>query len=67
LDYQRRLHTGIVRRACRRGRAGSVSLRAELDRYDPLMVRTRSELEAAYLRIRLPRPDDVNVLVGAVS
>jgi predicted transcriptional regulator of viral defense system len=32
LDYQRRPHTGIVRQACRRGRAGSASLRAELDR-----------------------------------
>jgi predicted transcriptional regulator of viral defense system len=67
LDYQRRLHTGIVRQACRRGRAGSVSLRAELDRYDPLMARTRSDLEAAYLRLGLPPPDDVNVLVGAAS
>jgi hypothetical protein len=67
LDYQRRLHPERVRRACRRGRAGSVSLRAELDRYDPLMARTRSDLEAAYLRLGLPPPDDVNVEVGGVS
>jgi Protein of unknown function (DUF559) len=67
LDYQRRLHTESVRRSCRRGRAGSVSLRAELERYHPLMARTRSELEAAYLRLGLPPPDDVNVLVGGVS
>jgi predicted transcriptional regulator of viral defense system len=67
LDYQRRLDTGSLRRACRRGRAGSVSLRAELDRYDPLMARTRSELEAAYLRLDVPPPDHVNIDVGAVS
>jgi predicted transcriptional regulator of viral defense system len=67
LDYQRRLHTEIVRRACRRGRAGSVTLRAELDRYDPLMARTRSDLEVAYLRLGLPRPDAVNVLIGSAS
>jgi hypothetical protein len=67
LDYQRRLHTESVRRTCRRGRQGSLALRAELDRYDPLMARTRSELEAAYLRLGLPPPDDVNVLVGGVS
>ena len=67
LDYQRRLHTGILRHACRRGRTGSVSLRAELDGYDPLMARTRSDLEIAYLRLGLPRPDDVNVLVEGVS
>ena len=56
-----------MRRACRRGRAGSLSLRAELDRYDPLMARTRSELEVAYLRLGLPPPDAVNVHVGGVS
>ncbi|MFZ0384739.1 MAG: DUF559 domain-containing protein [Solirubrobacteraceae bacterium] len=67
LDYQGRLHTAIVRRSCRSGRAGSVSLRAELDSYDPLMARTRSDLEAAYLRLGLPRPDDVNVLIGSAS
>jgi predicted transcriptional regulator of viral defense system len=67
LDYQRRLHTEIVRRACRRGRAGSATLRAELDRYDPLMARTRSQLEVAYLRLGLPRPDAVNVLIGSAS
>jgi transposase len=67
LDYQRRLHTEIVRRACRRGRAGSLTLRRELDHYDPLMARTRSDLEIAYLRLGLPRPDDVNVLIGSVS
>jgi predicted transcriptional regulator of viral defense system len=67
LDYQRRLYTATVRRACRRGRDGSVSLRAELDDYDPLMALTRSDLEAAYLRLGLPPPDDVNVLVGGVS
>ncbi len=67
LDYQRRLHTGIVRQACRRGRNGSLRLRKELDRYDPLMARTRSNLEIAYLRLELPPPDDVNVDVGGVS
>ena len=67
LDYQRRLHTKRVRRACRRGRAGSIILRIELDRYDPLMARTRSDLEAAYLRLGVPRPDAVNVDVGGVS
>jgi uncharacterized protein DUF559 len=67
LDYQRRLHGVGVRQACRRGRAGSLSLRRELDRYDPLMARTRSDLEAAYLRLGLPAPDDVNVLIGSVS
>jgi Protein of unknown function (DUF559) len=67
LDYQRRLHTEVVRRACRRGRAGSATLRAELDRYDPLMARTRSQLEVAYLRLGLPRPDAVNVLIGSAS
>ena len=67
LDYQRRLQTGIVRQACRRGRAGSAALRAELDSYDPLMGRTRSQLEAAYLRLGLPPPDDVNVRIDGVS
>jgi Protein of unknown function (DUF559) len=67
LDYQRRLHTESVRGACRRGRRGSLRLRAELDKYDPLMARTRSELEIAYLRLGLPPPDDVNVEVGGVS
>jgi len=67
LDYQRRLQTPSVRRACRRGRPGSVDLRRELDAYDPLTARTRSELEAAYLRLDLPRPDDVNVLIRSVS
>jgi len=67
LDYQRRLHTASARRACRRGRAGSLSLRNELDRYDPLMARTRSDLEIAYLCLGLPPPDDVNVRVGGVS
>ena len=67
LDYQRRLHTKQVRRACRRGRAGSLSLRDELDHYDPLMARTRSDLESAYLRLGLPPPDDVNVLIAGVS
>jgi hypothetical protein len=38
-----------------------------LDRYDPLLARTRSDLEAAYLRLGLPPPDDVNVLVEGVS
>jgi hypothetical protein len=67
LDYQRRLHTAILRHACRRGRTGSVSLRAELDRYDPLMARTRSELEIAYLRLGLQPPDEVNALVAGIS
>jgi predicted transcriptional regulator of viral defense system len=67
LDYQRRLDSGTLRRSCRRGRQGSVPLRAELDRYDPLMARTRSDLEIAYLRLGLPPPDDVNVLIGGVS
>jgi predicted transcriptional regulator of viral defense system len=67
LDYQHRLHTERLRRACRRGRAGSLPLRSELDRYDPLMARTRSDLEIAYLRLGLPPPDDVNVEVGGVS
>jgi len=67
LDYQQRLETAVLRRACRRGRAGSVRLRRELDSYDPLMARTRSDLEAAYLRLDLPQPDDVNVLIGSVS
>ncbi len=67
LDYQRRLHTERVRRACRRGRAGSLALRSELDLYDPLMARTRSDLEVGYLRLGLPPPDDVNVDVGGVS
>jgi predicted transcriptional regulator of viral defense system len=67
LDYQRRLYSETVRQSCRRGRAGSVSLRAELEGYDPLMARTRSELEAAYLRLGLPPPDDINVLIGGVS
>jgi predicted transcriptional regulator of viral defense system len=67
LAYQRRLHTGIVRQACRRGRNGSLPLRNELDRYDPLMARTRSDLEVAYLRLDVPPPDDVNVRIGAAS
>jgi predicted transcriptional regulator of viral defense system len=67
LDYQRRLRTASVRRACRRGRNGSLPLRDELDQYDPLMARTRSDLEAAYLRLGLPPPDDVNVVIGGVS
>jgi hypothetical protein len=67
LDYQRRLRTGSLRQACRRGRAGSLSLRAELDDYDPLMARTRSDLEAAYLRLDVPPPDDVNVDVEGAS
>jgi Protein of unknown function (DUF559) len=67
LDYQRRLYPVRVRRACRRGRAGSLCLRGELDRYDPLMARTRSRLEIAYLRLGLPPPDAVNVDVAGVS
>jgi hypothetical protein len=67
LDYQRRLPTTTLRRACRRGRAGSLALRSALDGYDPLLARTRSDLEAAYLRLGLPRPDAVNVLVAGVS
>jgi hypothetical protein len=67
LDYQRRLYPARVRRACRRGRAGSLCLRGELDRYDPLMARTRSGLEIAYLRLGLPPPDAVNVDVAGVS
>ncbi len=67
LDYQRRLHTSTCGSACRRGRNGSLSLRDELDHYDPLMARTRSDLEAAYLRLGLPPPDDVNVLIAGVS
>jgi hypothetical protein len=67
LDYQRRLHAASVRQACRRGRNGSLPLRDELDRYHPLMARTRSDLEIAYLRLGLPQPDDVNVLIGGVS
>ena len=67
LDYQRRLHTGIVRQACRRGRNGSLPLRSELDHYDPLMARTRSDLEIAYLRLDVPPPDDVNVDIAGVS
>jgi predicted transcriptional regulator of viral defense system len=67
LDYQRRLHTAAARQACRRGRTGSLTLRSELDLYDPLMARTRSDLEVAYLRLGLPQPDDVNVDIGGVS
>ena len=67
LDYQQRLHTESLRGACRRGRSGSLRLSAELDQYDPLTARTRSDLEMAYLRLGLPPPDDVNVDVGGVS
>ncbi|MDE3133850.1 MAG: DUF559 domain-containing protein [Acidobacteriota bacterium] len=51
LDYERRLRPAMIRKACGRGRPGSVALLEALGSYIPEMALTKSELEDEFLML----------------
>ena len=69
-DYLKVLDLGALQAIAGQGRAGSAKLRKALERHEPKLARTRSQLERLFLpmceKYGVPLPDDVNVRVAGV-